>query len=256
MRSRQPLMAQANRSSGSISTHQVDLEPRKWEAGLKRRRPVADRRLSMRFRSDRCPSLPRRRHSPRPPRAALRRPGHRRRRLTPGGRAIAPPSAPPAVKAMIEAANRIHHRPYRWGGGHRSWNSAGYDCSGSVSYVDARAPALLESPARLDRVHALGRRRGGRLGADLRQPRTRLRRHRRPALGHLLQRTTATARGPGWSEEMRPTGGFRLRAPARARSRRSRSPSGVAGQTRPTSGTTAQRATLYGGTKAREAPGH
>jgi hypothetical protein len=28
--------------------------------------------------------------------------------LLPGGRAVAPPSAPPAVKAMIEAANREH----------------------------------------------------------------------------------------------------------------------------------------------------
>src|ERR1700710_1445048 len=65
--------------------------------------------------------------------------------LPPGGRAITPPGAPPAVKAMIEAANRIHHRPYHWGGGHRSWNSAGYDCSGSVSYV-MHAAGLLESP--------------------------------------------------------------------------------------------------------------
>jgi hypothetical protein len=31
--------------------------------------------------------------------------------LLPGGRALAPASAPPAVKAMIEAANRIRHRP-------------------------------------------------------------------------------------------------------------------------------------------------
>src|SRR5262245_53325703 len=39
--------------------------------------------------------------------------------LMPGGRAIAPPSAsaPPSVKAMIEAANHIRHRPYVWGGG-------------------------------------------------------------------------------------------------------------------------------------------
>jgi hypothetical protein len=36
--------------------------------------------------------------------------------LLPSGRAVAPPSAPPAVKAMIEAANRISHRPYVWGG--------------------------------------------------------------------------------------------------------------------------------------------
>jgi hypothetical protein len=35
---------------------------------------------------------------------------------------VAPPSAPPAVKAMIEAANRIRHRTYHWGaGGTGSW---------------------------------------------------------------------------------------------------------------------------------------
>jgi hypothetical protein len=42
-----------------------------------------------------------------------------RAELLPGGRAVAPDSTPPAVKAMIEAGNRIRHRPYRWGGGHR-----------------------------------------------------------------------------------------------------------------------------------------
>ncbi|HXR59939.1 MAG TPA: hypothetical protein VN732_01285, partial [Solirubrobacterales bacterium] len=66
-------------------------------------------------------------------------------RLLPDGRAVAPASAPPAVKAMIEAANRIRHRPYVWGGGHRDWNSRGYDCSGSVSYV-MHAAGLLEWP--------------------------------------------------------------------------------------------------------------
>jgi cell wall-associated NlpC family hydrolase len=66
-------------------------------------------------------------------------------RLLPDGRAVAPASAPPAVKSMIEAANRIRHRPYVWGGGHRHWNSRGYDCSGSVSYV-MHAAGLLEWP--------------------------------------------------------------------------------------------------------------
>jgi cell wall-associated NlpC family hydrolase len=65
--------------------------------------------------------------------------------LLPDGRAVAPPSAPPAVKAMIEAANRIRHRTYVWGGGHRHWNSRGFDCSGSVSYV-MHAAGLLEWP--------------------------------------------------------------------------------------------------------------
>jgi hypothetical protein len=66
-------------------------------------------------------------------------------RILPNGQAVAPPSAPPAVTEMIEAGNRIRHRPYRWGGGHRSWVSKGYDCSGSVSYV-MHAAGLLESP--------------------------------------------------------------------------------------------------------------
>src|ERR1700754_5037118 len=65
--------------------------------------------------------------------------------LLPSGRAVAPASAPPAVEAMIQAANRIRHRPYVWGGGHRGWRSRGYDCSGSVSYV-MHAAGLLDSP--------------------------------------------------------------------------------------------------------------
>ena len=59
------------------------------------------------------------------------------------GRAIAPPEAPAAVKVAIVAANRIDHRPYVWGGGHLSWRSRGYDCSGAVGYV-LHAVGLLE----------------------------------------------------------------------------------------------------------------
>jgi hypothetical protein len=51
------------------------------------------------------------------------------------GRAIAPPGAPAAVKQVIEAANRIRTTPYVWGGGHASFSSHGYDCSGAVSYA-------------------------------------------------------------------------------------------------------------------------
>ncbi len=51
------------------------------------------------------------------------------------GVAAPPESAPPAVKAAIAAANKIHTRPYIWGGGHARWWSPGYDCSGAVSYA-------------------------------------------------------------------------------------------------------------------------
>ncbi|HWB69804.1 MAG TPA: hypothetical protein VG518_07485 [Solirubrobacterales bacterium] len=51
------------------------------------------------------------------------------------GIALAPPEAPEAIKAAINAANTIVGRPYIWGGGHGSWYSGGYDCSGSVSFA-------------------------------------------------------------------------------------------------------------------------
>jgi hypothetical protein len=60
------------------------------------------------------------------------------------GRAIAPPGAPPLVKRVIAAANHINGRPYVWGGGHRSFISKGYDCSGAVSYA-LHAAGLLDN---------------------------------------------------------------------------------------------------------------
>jgi hypothetical protein len=131
--------------------------------------------------------------------------------LTPGGRAIAPPSAPPAVKAMIEAANRIHHRPYSWGGGHRHWNSRGYDCSGSVSYV-MHAAGLLESPLDSTGFMRWG---GGGGGSWVRIYANR--EHVFAVIAGLRWDTSYSddgdRSGPGWSEAMRPTGGFRLRHP-------------------------------------------
>jgi hypothetical protein len=66
-------------------------------------------------------------------------------KLLKSGRAVAPANAPEQVVAAIEAANRIRKKPYIYGGGHKSFNSKGYDCSGAVSYV-LNAAGLLESP--------------------------------------------------------------------------------------------------------------
>jgi peptidoglycan hydrolase CwlO-like protein len=65
--------------------------------------------------------------------------------LLPDGDAAAPASAPEAVKAVIAAANQIDETPYVWGGGHGSWESSGYDCSGSVSFA-LHGGGLLDSP--------------------------------------------------------------------------------------------------------------
>jgi len=51
------------------------------------------------------------------------------------GIALPPPDAPQAVQDVINNANMIVGRPYIWGGGHGSFYSYGYDCSGSVSFA-------------------------------------------------------------------------------------------------------------------------
>jgi hypothetical protein len=68
-----------------------------------------------------------------------------RARLLRDGTAQAPESAPQAVQAVIAAGNRIAKLPYRYGGGHGSWNDTGYDCSGSVSYALHGAGLLRDS---------------------------------------------------------------------------------------------------------------
>jgi peptidoglycan hydrolase-like protein with peptidoglycan-binding domain len=49
------------------------------------------------------------------------------------------------IARVIAAADEIATRPYVWGGGHGSFESYGYDCSGSVSYA-LHGGGLLSSP--------------------------------------------------------------------------------------------------------------
>ncbi len=59
--------------------------------------------------------------------------------------ASAPSVAPQAVVDAISAANSIAMTPYIWGGGHGSFESSGYDCSGAVSFA-LHGGGFLESP--------------------------------------------------------------------------------------------------------------
>ncbi len=61
------------------------------------------------------------------------------------GTASAPSDAPQAVKDVIAAGNAIIDLPYVWGGGHGSFESSGYDCSGAVSYA-LHGGGLISSP--------------------------------------------------------------------------------------------------------------
>jgi peptidoglycan hydrolase-like protein with peptidoglycan-binding domain len=61
------------------------------------------------------------------------------------GLAVAPAGAPEAVIQIIAAGNAIASFPYRYGGGHDTWQDTGYDCSGSVSFA-LHGANLLQTP--------------------------------------------------------------------------------------------------------------
>jgi cell wall-associated NlpC family hydrolase len=70
-------------------------------------------------------------------------PGVRARYIN--GLAAAPMSAPTEIQAVVWAGNQIVGLPYIWGGGHASFISPGYDCSGTVSFA-LHGASLLNTP--------------------------------------------------------------------------------------------------------------
>jgi hypothetical protein len=70
-------------------------------------------------------------------------PGHAARVVD--GLGAAPMSAPLAVQEIVWAGNQIIGLPYIFGGGHASFVSPGYDCSGTVSFA-LHGASLLTTP--------------------------------------------------------------------------------------------------------------
>jgi hypothetical protein len=132
-----------------------------------------------------------------------------------GSRAVAPAGAPREVKQVIDAGNEIRHKPYVWGGGHRHWDSRGYDCSGAVSYVLHKA-GLLGYP-----LDSTGFMRWGRKGRSGSIEIYANREHAYMVVAGLRWDTSyltdGDRSGPGWSEQMRSSKGFRLRHPVGSR---------------------------------------
>jgi peptidoglycan hydrolase-like protein with peptidoglycan-binding domain len=82
--------------------------------------------------------------------------------LAPDGRTALPPAgAPRQVTDAIAAANRITDMPYRYGGGHGSFDDSGYDCSGTVSYA-LHGAGLLGAPRASSGLTTFGRAGAGR----------------------------------------------------------------------------------------------
>ena len=71
------------------------------------------------------------------------------------GLAAAPISVPAAVQQIIWAGNQLIGLPYIYGGGHASFISPGYDCSGTVSFA-LHGASLLTAPEDSSEFEAYG----------------------------------------------------------------------------------------------------
>ena len=127
------------------------------------------------------------------------------------GQAIPPSNAPDRVVRVIEAANKIARgKGYCYGGGHGSFKSKCYDCSGSVSYALHGGRFIRRPKASGDFMH-WARARKGKWITVYSNPG-----HVYMTVAGLRFDTSMTrGKGPGWSKQMRSGSGYRKRHKAR-----------------------------------------
>lgn len=123
------------------------------------------------------------------------------------GKAIPPCDAPRRVKRVIRAANEIAKgHPYCWGGGHGSFKSSCYDCSGAVSYA-LHGGGLLDEPRDSSGLARWGRSgRGQWITVFANSGHVYAK-----AAGLRFDTSMTPGAGPGWSDEMRSARGFARR---------------------------------------------
>jgi hypothetical protein len=132
--------------------------------------------------------------------------------LQENGFAAAPADAPVEVQEAVFAANEIVGKPYIYGGGHRSFESSGYDCSGTVSYA-LHGGGLLRSPLDSGSFMRWGERGKGAWITVYTNPG-----HAFAVIAGLRLDTSPAGdpsglRGPRWRPVLRSTRGFKARHP-------------------------------------------
>jgi cell wall-associated NlpC family hydrolase len=120
-----------------------------------------------------------------------------------------PVGAPAAVLAAFTAANGIVGLPYKWGGGHGSFDDTGYDCSGAVSHV-LHAIGALDDPLDSGALRRWGERgRGSWITVYTNRG------HAYVVIAGLRFDTSGRGgKGPRWRADSRPSRGFVARHPA------------------------------------------
>jgi hypothetical protein len=125
------------------------------------------------------------------------------------GKAVPPANLPHPVLKAITAGNRIHGKPYRMGGGHKSFEDKAYDCSGTVSYLLHHA-GLLSAPTTSDAFRKFGEKGEGKWITVYAKDG-----HTFISVAGLRMDTgyNGSRTGPRWSTKSRPTKGYVARHP-------------------------------------------
>jgi hypothetical protein len=121
--------------------------------------------------------------------------------------ASAPPDAPQAVQLAVAAGNRLQHKRYRYGGGHKSFHDSAYDCSGAVSYV-LHGAGLLDYT-----LDSTGFKKWGERGPGAWISIYANKNHAFMVVGGLRLDTSGSPSGPRWRALPRSTKGFVVRHP-------------------------------------------
>jgi cell wall-associated NlpC family hydrolase len=126
-----------------------------------------------------------------------------------GAQAVPPAGLPPNVLAAIQAGNDIAGKPYKYGGGHRSFDDSGYDCSGAVSYV-LRGAGQLTRPTTSNALRKFGKSGEGKHITIYAR-----RGHAFIVVAGLRFDTgyQSGGKGPHWTTRSRPLRGFKARHP-------------------------------------------
>jgi len=129
--------------------------------------------------------------------------------LSADGSAVTPANAPAAVSGAIAAANSIKDTPYAWGGGHGSFESSGYDCSGAISFA-LHGGGLLPTPLDSGGFMSYGDPGPGNWITVYASPG-----HAFAVIAGLRWDTSgdASGTGPSWYTQMRSTAGYVVRHP-------------------------------------------
>jgi hypothetical protein len=128
-----------------------------------------------------------------------------------GPYAVPPPNLPRRIQGALHAGNSISDKPYRYGGGHRSFSDVGYDCSGAVSYV-LRGAGLINRPGTSESLRRYGAAGRGKYITVYSKP------------GHCFIEVAGlrfdtgytghgSGTGPRWTTRPRPLRGFKARHP-------------------------------------------